>query len=124
MNCSSCDPLTDILITTPLRLIYAIQSKMVDLSACVSESLDIIRFKLIDASCDRVQHLILDESDKLFELNFIEQTDEILAACSNAQGGVRKGMFSATMSSTVEEIAKGVMSGGGTGMIRAIVGQK
>lgn len=70
-----------------------------------------------------MRHLILDESDKLFELNFIEQTDEIIAACSNAQG-VRKGMFSATMSSTVEEIAKGVMSGGGTGMIRAIVGQK
>lgn len=44
--------------------------------------------------------MILDESDKLFELNFIEQTDEIIAACSNP--AIRKGMFSATMSSTVE----------------------
>lgn len=83
--------------------------------------------------------MILDEADKLFELNFLEQTDEILAACSQSQtqsksnseegrGGegeeVRKGMFSATMPSSVEEMAKSVMAGAGNGLVRAIVGHK
>ncbi|GAA5884203.1 hypothetical protein JCM6882_002178 [Rhodosporidiobolus microsporus] len=100
----------DILITTPLRLVFALKSAHVSLST--------------------TSHLILDEADKLFELNFLEQTDEILAACSagrvEGEGGgeVRKGMFSATMPSSVEELAKGVMAGAGGGMVRAIVGHK
>ncbi|GAA6033533.1 hypothetical protein JCM8097_001441 [Rhodosporidiobolus ruineniae] len=98
----------DILITTPLRLVFALKSGAVSLSS--------------------TQHLILDEADKLFELNFLEQTDEILAACSagRADGAaeVWKGMFSATMPSSVEELAKGVMAGAGAGMVRAIVGHK
>ncbi|GAA5989286.1 hypothetical protein JCM5350_003430, partial [Sporobolomyces pararoseus] len=99
----------DILITTPLRLVYAIKSGLVDLS-CLT-------------------HLILDEADKLFELNFLEQTDEILAACATGRGDskkdeVRKGMFSATMPSSVEEMAKTVMAGAGSGLVRAIVGHK
>lgn len=65
-------------------------------------------------------------------MNFLEQTDEILAACGAGSASVsgtgsrvvRKGMFSATMPSTVEELAKGVMAGAGSGMIRAIVGHK
>ncbi|GAA5839915.1 hypothetical protein JCM9279_005206 [Rhodotorula babjevae] len=99
----------DILIATPLRLVFAIQSGAVSLSS--------------------TQHIILDEADKLFELNFLEQTDEILAACDKGRdvakdGEVRKGMFSATMPSSVEELAKGVMAGAGGGMVRAIVGHK
>ncbi|GAA5877321.1 hypothetical protein JCM8547_003833 [Rhodosporidiobolus lusitaniae] len=101
----------DILITTPLRLVFALKSHSISLSSAA--------------------HLILDEADKLFELNFLEQTDEILAACSGAaeaegegKKGVRKGMFSATMPSSVEELAKGVMAGAGGGMVRAIVGHK
>jgi hypothetical protein len=103
--------LADILITTPLRLVFALKSSLISLST--------------------TQHLILDEADKLFELNFLEQTDEILAACARpaAKEGettteVRKGMFSATMPSSVEELAKGVMAGAGGGMVRAIVGHK
>ena len=99
---------TDILITTPLRLVFALKSNLVSLAS--------------------TRHLILDEADKLFELNFLEQTDEILAACKRSapggEGEVRKGMFSATMPSTVEELAKGVMAGAGAGMVRAIVGHK
>ncbi|GAA5938092.1 RNA-dependent ATPase ROK1 [Sporobolomyces koalae] len=96
----------DILITTPLRLVYAIKSSLIDLTSTT--------------------HLILDEADKLFELNFLEQTDEILAACSRPEGQpqVRKGMFSATMPSSVEEMAKSVMAGAGQGLVRAIVGHK
>ncbi|GAA5886467.1 hypothetical protein JCM5296_001917 [Sporobolomyces johnsonii] len=99
----------DILITTPLRLIFALKSSTVSLSSTT--------------------HLILDEADKLFELNFLEQTDEILAACKRSGEGegqeeVRKGMFSATMPSSVEEMAKSVMAGAGGGCVRAIVGHK
>ncbi|KAJ8291576.1 ATP-dependent RNA helicase ROK1 [Rhodotorula toruloides] len=100
--------LIDILITTPLRLVFAIKSGTVSLST--------------------TSHLILDEADKVFELNFLEQTDEILAACAKDRpaeaGDIRKGMFSATMPSSVEELAKGVMAAAGSGMVRAIVGHK
>ncbi|GAA5974581.1 hypothetical protein JCM11641_007011, partial [Rhodosporidiobolus odoratus] len=97
----------DVLITTPLRLVFALKSSLVSLST--------------------TRHLVLDEADKLFELNFLEQTDEILAACAKDRkegDEVRKGMFSATMPSSVEELAKGVMAGAGSGMVRAIVGHK
>lgn len=101
-------PRPDILITTPLRLVFALQAGTVSLST--------------------TSHLVLDEADKLFELNFLAQTDEILAACDQDRpagaGEVRKGMFSATMPSSVEELAKGVMAGAGGGMVRAIVGHK
>lgn len=66
--------------------------------------------------------MILDEADKLFELNFVEQTDEIISSCSHPD--LRKAMLSATMPSGVEEMAKSVMSGGGISLIRVIIGHK
>ena len=53
----------DILITTPLRLVHAIQHEEVALH--------------------RVEMLVLDEADRLLEQGFLAQTDEILAACTN-----------------------------------------
>ncbi|KAI8371678.1 P-loop containing nucleoside triphosphate hydrolase protein [Radiomyces spectabilis] len=88
----------DILITTPLRLVYAIKEDKVDLS--------------------HVRHLVLDEADKLLDGGFLEQTDEIFAACSAPT--VRKSLFSATFSSTVEELAKSVMKD----PIRVVIGSK
>ncbi|BGP20700.1 hypothetical protein JCM10213_001053 [Rhodosporidiobolus nylandii] len=110
----------DILITTPLRLVFALKAQT-QISSTAPPIVDL----------SSTSHLILDEADKLFELNFLEQTDEILAACGagvQKEGEqarvVRKGMFSATMPSSVEELAKGVMAGAGGGMVRAIVGHK
>ncbi|CAO3660960.1 unnamed protein product [Umbelopsis vinacea] len=77
----------DILISTPLRLVHAIQNEEIELN--------------------RVQHLVLDEADKLLELGFLEQMDEIFAACSNTN--IQKSLFSATMPSGVEALAKTVM---------------
>ncbi|KAI8971111.1 P-loop containing nucleoside triphosphate hydrolase protein [Pilobolus umbonatus] len=88
----------DILITTPLRLVYAIKEKEVDLSA--------------------VRYLVLDEADKLLDEGFLGQTDEIFAACSTTS--VQKALFSATFSSTVEELANTVMHN----PVRLIVGAK
>ncbi|KAI9493613.1 P-loop containing nucleoside triphosphate hydrolase protein [Zychaea mexicana] len=88
----------DVLISTPLRLVHAVREKEIDLR--------------------NVRHLVLDEADKLLELGFLEQTDEIFAACSSTT--IRKSLFSATFSSTVEELAQSVMKN----PIRVVVGAR
>lgn len=88
----------DILITTPLRLVHAIQHEEVDLH--------------------RVEMLVLDEADRLLEQGFLEQTDEILAACTNPN--LRKALFSATLPAGIEELARTFM----VDECRVLVGQK
>jgi ATP-dependent RNA helicase DDX52/ROK1 len=65
-----------------------------------------------------VEYLVLDEADKLFELGLLEQTDEILAACSSKT--LHKALFSATIPAAVEQLARSVMSD----PVRVIIGQK
>lgn len=77
----------DILISTPLRLVDSVKDSSIDLS--------------------QVEHLVLDEADKLFEQGFLEQTDEILTACSNPR--LRRALFSATIPSGVEQLANQIM---------------
>lgn len=77
----------DILITNPLRLIHAVENKVLDLSS--------------------VQSLVLDEADKLFELGFLDQLDTILAECTSPS--LQKCLFSATIPSGVEEAARSFM---------------
>lgn len=88
----------DILVSTPLRLVEAVKEEIVDLS--------------------QVQHLVLDEADKLFEQGFLEQTDEIMAACTSAR--LQKCLFSATMPSGVEQLANTIMHA----PLRVLVGHK
>ncbi|KAJ3286155.1 RNA-dependent ATPase rok1 [Borealophlyctis nickersoniae] len=88
----------DILISTPLRLVHAIQTEAMKLS--------------------NVRHLILDEADKLLELGFLEQVDEILAACTSPK--LQKSLFSATIPSGVESLASSFMKD----PIRVVIGQK
>ncbi|CAG8588738.1 12577_t:CDS:10 [Acaulospora morrowiae] len=88
----------DILISTPLRLVRAIQQENIDLK--------------------NVRHLILDEADKLLELGFLEQTDEIFAACANPK--LQKSLFSATLPSGVETLANSFMKD----PIRVVIGLK
>ncbi|KAJ1897157.1 RNA-dependent ATPase rok1 [Kickxella alabastrina] len=88
----------DILVTTPLRLVHAIQNNEVDLS--------------------RVRNLVLDEADSLMEKGFVEQVDEILAACTSTN--LQISLYSATMPASVEEMAKTIMKD----PIRIIVGSK
>ena len=63
-------------------------------------------------------HLILDEADKLLELGFLEQTDEIFAACSNTK--LQQALFSATFPSSVETLANDFMKD----PIRIVMGLK
>lgn len=65
-----------------------------------------------------MEHLVLDEADKLFELGLLEQTDEILAACTAEN--VQKSLFSATIPAAVEQLARSVM----TDPLRVIIGLK
>jgi len=65
-----------------------------------------------------VRHLILDEADKLLEQGFLEQTDEIFAACSHPS--LQKSLFSATLPSGVEALANTFMRS----PIRIVIGSK
>ncbi|RUS22252.1 putative ROK1-ATP-dependent RNA helicase [Endogone sp. FLAS-F59071] len=77
----------DILISTPLRLVHALQQEEMEL--------------------DHVRHLVLDEADKLLDLGFLSQTDEIFAACTHPR--LQKSLFSATIPAGIESLASTAM---------------
>ncbi|KAJ3082206.1 DEAD (Asp-Glu-Ala-Asp) box polypeptide 52, partial [Quaeritorhiza haematococci] len=88
----------DILISTPLRLVHAIQSQVISLNS--------------------VQHLVLDEADRLLDMGFLDQIDEIVAACTSQS--CQKALFSATIPSGVESLANTFMHD----PIRIVIGAK
>ncbi|RUS23508.1 P-loop containing nucleoside triphosphate hydrolase protein, partial [Jimgerdemannia flammicorona] len=88
----------DILISTPLRLVHAIQQEQMELN--------------------HVRHLILDEADKLLDLGFLTQTDEIFAACTHPH--LQKSLFSATIPAGIESLASTVMRS----PLRVVIGSK
>ncbi|KAB1223916.1 DEAD-box ATP-dependent RNA helicase 57 [Morella rubra] len=88
----------DILISTPLRLRLSVRKKKLDLS--------------------KVEYLVLDESDKLFEEGLLKQIDSVVKACSNPS--IIRSMFSATLPDFVEELARTIMHDA----VRIIVGRK
>lgn len=90
----------NLLVSTPLRLVEMVKAGFLDLSY--------------------VEYVVFDEADKLFEQGFVQQTDEILSFCTATR--VQKTLFSATIPSGVEELAKSVM--GDIGALRVIVGHK
>ena len=71
-----------IVITTPMRLIQVKRKKLL----CFS----------------KLEHLILDEADRLLDSSFIEQIDELLTDIPLCQ----KSLFSATIPTNVEDLAK------------------
>lgn len=79
-----------VLISTPLRLVQAIETGAVKL--------------------DGVRHVVLDEGDRLLELGLLEQLDAILAACTYADGPIQKVLLSATIPTGVEDLARSFMS--------------
>ncbi|KAH9308001.1 hypothetical protein KI387_035912 [Taxus chinensis] len=88
----------DILVSTPLRLDFVLSEGKLNLSS--------------------VEYLILDESDKLFELGFVEQIDSVVNACSSPS--VVRSLFSATLPDSVEELARTIMHD----PVRILVGRK
>ncbi|KIK26496.1 hypothetical protein PISMIDRAFT_258986 [Pisolithus microcarpus 441] len=88
----------DVIISTPLRLVAAIQEGNLELN--------------------NVRHLILDEADRLLDNEFIVQVQEVVAACTHPD--VHKAVFSATLPAGVEKLAMGMLRN----PIRIVVGLK
>ncbi|GJR38764.1 DEAD-box ATP-dependent RNA helicase 57 [Tanacetum coccineum] len=88
----------DVLISTPLYLKSFVTKRKLDLS--------------------RVEYLVLDESDKLFELGLLEPVDAIVKACTNPS--IIHSLFSATLPDTVEELARAIMHD----VVHVIIGTK
>ena len=74
----------DVLITTPNRLLYLLNTEPPALSL------------------ENLQWLVIDECDKLFEQDFREQLSFIYKACSRSEK-VKRAMFSATFSDELAE---------------------
>lgn len=87
-----------VIVSTPLRLIDVVKNGHVDLSS--------------------VEHLVIDEADRLFDRGFVEQTDALLAELTHAK--LQKLIFSATIPAKVEELANSIMRD----PVRIIVGHK
>lgn len=88
----------DIIISTPLRLVAAMQSGVIGL--------------------ENVRHVVLDEADRMLDTEFLDQVQEVIAGCSRE--GVQKAVFSATLPSGAEKIAMDMMKH----PIRVVVGLK
>lgn len=107
-------PGCDILVCTPLLLVallrHSAREKAKDSEAEVT----------LQPVIPTVRHVVFDEADKLLELGFLEQVDEILSAVSSPRSApdsstsadghrVQLGMFTATLSSSIEELALSVL---------------
>ena len=77
----------DLVIATPLRLVTMLREEQISLGA--------------------LKCLVMDEADKLFEEGFLQQIDEIIAACNGPD--VQRGMFSATMPEGIEEMVQSIL---------------
>lgn len=65
-----------------------------------------------------VQHLVLDEADRMLDAEFMDQIQEIVAACTRLD--VQKALFSATLPAGAEKIAMSML----ISPIRIVVGLK
>ena len=82
--------LYDVIIATPMRLVNALRSGILDAGF--------------------VRNVILDEADRLFDDGFISQLDEILAECGTRNPTQRRvHMFSATLPGHTEMLARTVL---------------
>jgi len=71
-------------------------------------------------SLDQTRHLVLDEADKLLDLGFAPQIDEILSYCPKDRGlALQTLLFSATLPQGVVELAKSIL----TNPLRVAVGE-
>lgn len=91
---------TDLLISTPSKLGKAIEGA--------------------DIGLKKLKCLIIDEADKLFEIEAIPHLDKILTYINENCTSIQKAIFSATMQPNIEELIKTVLSD----PVKVIVGVK
>ncbi|CAE8617318.1 unnamed protein product, partial [Polarella glacialis] len=81
----------DVAICTPLRLVQLLRDNKISLDTC--------------------KHLVLDEADKLLDMGFAPQIDEILSYCPKDKGRMMQTlMFSATLPPMVVELAGSILT--------------
>ncbi|EIM83505.1 P-loop containing nucleoside triphosphate hydrolase protein [Stereum hirsutum FP-91666 SS1] len=88
----------DVIISTPLRLVTSLQSG--------------------DLELNNVRHLVLDEADRMLDAEFLDQVQEVIAACTHPK--IQKAVFSATLPASAEKVAMGMLND----PIRVVVGLK
>ncbi|KAF9470719.1 P-loop containing nucleoside triphosphate hydrolase protein [Pholiota conissans] len=88
----------DIIISTPLRLVAALQEGNLEFT--------------------NVQHIVLDEADRMLDAEFMNQIQEIVGACNRSR--VQKAFFSATLPAGAEKLAMDMLED----PIRIVVGLK
>ena len=65
-----------------------------------------------------MRHLVLDEADRMLDTEFLEQVQEVIAACTHPN--VQKAVFSATLPANAEKVAMSMLRD----PIRVVVGLK
>eukprot|EP00930_Biecheleria_cincta_P039045 TRINITY_DN26851_c0_g1_i1.p1 TRINITY_DN26851_c0_g1~~TRINITY_DN26851_c0_g1_i1.p1 ORF type:complete len:580 (+),score=130.12 TRINITY_DN26851_c0_g1_i1:127-1866(+) len=81
----------DVAIATPLRLVQLLKDDRISL--------------------DSTKHLVFDEADKLLDLGFAPQIDELLSFCPQDRRGLMQTlMFSATLPPVVVELAGSILA--------------
>ncbi|OSD05778.1 P-loop containing nucleoside triphosphate hydrolase protein [Trametes coccinea BRFM310] len=88
----------DLIISTPLRLVASLQAGHLELN--------------------NVRHIVLDEADRMLDAEFLEQVQEVIAACTHPD--VQKAVFSATLPANAEKVAMSMLRN----PIRVVVGLK
>ncbi|KAI0666243.1 P-loop containing nucleoside triphosphate hydrolase protein [Trametes maxima] len=88
----------DLVISTPLRLMASLQAGHLELN--------------------NVRHIVLDEADRMLDTEFLEQVQEVIAACTRPD--VQKAVFSATLPANAEKVAMSMLRD----PIRVVVGLK
>ncbi|KAI9059579.1 P-loop containing nucleoside triphosphate hydrolase protein [Trametes sanguinea] len=88
----------DLIISTPLRLVASLQAGHLELN--------------------NVRHIVLDEADRMLDAEFLEQVQEVIAACTHPD--VQKAVFSATLPANAEKVAMSMLRD----PIRVVVGLK
>ncbi len=109
---------SDIVISTPLRLVSSIQSGHLSLHKYVLVHARVSTAVFIRRYLGSVRHLILDEADRMLDQEFIPQVQEILAACTHER--LQTAVFSATLPAGAERIALDMLQD----PIRVVVGLK
>ncbi len=77
----------DVVVATPMRLLKLVADGLLSLAL--------------------VEFLVLDEADRLFESDFVQQADAVFASCSNK--ALTKAMFSATIGERPERLARAIL---------------
>ena len=108
---------TDIIISTPLRLVTSLQQGHLDLSKWVPPPVQAPRERIL-IIVNSVRHLVLDEADRMLDSEFLDQIEEIFGACSYPN--IQKAVFSATLPANAEAVAFDVLRD----PIRVVVGLK